>query len=345
MGAVRDYFERLFMAFGAGWTRFWFQPSDPAPLCLIRIAAGLTACYLVLTYTPDLQTFFGRDGLETREMFDALEQESRGQDRLAVVHQIRESMPRQYRFSYLDYLDSPASLQIGHFAGLAVLALFTAGLGTRVTSILALVVLLSYIHRGPLLTAQVEPILAFVMLYLCLGPSGAAWSLDRWRAIRQAKHRPIPLPANHGNADAGAAASASWGATIAIRLIQLHLTLVYAMMAIGKLSSDVWWRGEAMWWLAAKTQSRLVDLTWLHGDFGRLVFDAMANGVMLYQLAFPILVWNRLARPLVLALGVVVWALLALVTGMVPFAVMMLIASLAFMPAETLRSALPRCCE
>jgi len=344
MGAVRDYFEALFGGFGAGWTRFWFRPCDPAPLSLIRIAAGLTAFYLVLTYTPDLETFFGRDGLEPLEMFDSLEQESRGLDRQAIVHQIRESMPRQYRFSYLDDLDSPGALQAGHLAGLAVLALFTAGLFTRVTSVLALLVLLSYIHRGPLLTAQVEPILAFVMFYLCLGPSGAEWSLDRWRASRQAKNRPVTLQASDSDPP-GAAARMSWGATVAIRLIQVHLTLVYAMMAVGKLSSDVWWRGEALWWLVAKAESRLVDFTWLHGDFARLAFDAMTNGVMLYQLAFPVLVWNRLARPLVLGLGVVVWGLLSLVTGMVPFALAMLIASLAFVPAETVRSALPRCCE
>ena len=98
-----------------------------------------------------------------------------------------------------------------------------------------------------------------------------------------------------------------------------------------------------MWWLIAKTDSRLVDLTWLHN--ARLLVDGLTNGVMLYQLAFPVLIWNRLARPLLLGLGLVVWGLLALVTGMVPFALAMLIASLAFVPAETMRSTLPRCCE
>ena len=340
MGAVRDYFDELFQSFGAGWTRFWFRPSDPAPLGLIRIAAGLLAFYLVLTYTPDLETFFGRDGLETPALLQSLEPETQNFDRQTVVHQIRDSLPKRSRFSYLDYLDTPGLLKAGHYAGLAVLALFTAGLFARVTSVLALLVMLSYIHRGPLVTAQVEPILAFVLFYLCFGPCGADWSLDRWRASRRNSSQPIALQTSYTGPDAARLSSA---ATISLRLIQVHLTLVYAMMAIGKLSSDVWWSGAAMWWLMTKTESRLVDLTWLHNF--RLLIDAVSNGVMLYQVAFPIFIWNHLARPLLLGLGVAVWGLLALVTGMVPFALAMLVASIAFVPAKTVRSVLPRCCE
>ncbi|HXT60702.1 MAG TPA: hypothetical protein VN699_18825 [Pirellulales bacterium] len=345
MGAVRNYFNDLVQGFGQGWNRFWFQPSDPAPLGLVRLGAGLVAFYLVLTYTPDLETFFGADGLVSREMLASLDLESNGADRLSVAHQIRESMPRYYRFSYLDYLDSPGLLKAGHWAGLAVLALFAAGLFTRVTSVLALLVVLSYIHRGPLLTAQVEPVLAFVLFYLCLGPAGAEWSLDRWLALRRA--RTVLSASSSGPKGAASDPPAprfSSAATISLRLIQVHLALLYVMMAVGKLSSDVWWSGSALWWLIAKTESRLVDFTWLHGNFARLLVDAMTNGVVLYQLAFPILVWNRLARPLVLGLGVIVWGLLALIAGMVPFAFMMLVASLAFVPGETLRAVLPDCC-
>lgn len=342
MGAVGDYCSGLCESFGGGWNRFWFRPSDPAPLGLMRITAGLVALCLIATYTPDLETFFGPGGLETPELLDALQPEPGRFDRQTVVHQIRDSLPKQYGFSYLNYLDTPGLLQAGHFAGLAVLALFTAGLFTRVTSVLSLLVLLSYIHRGPLLTAQVEPILAFVLLYLCLGPAGADWSLDRWLASRRKTANPVALQTAYSSLTA-ASTQMSSAATISIRLIQVHLTLVYAMMAIGKVSSDVWWSGSAMWWLIAKSESRLVDFTWLHN--ARLLVDGLTNGVMLYQLAFPVLIWNRLARPLLLGLGVVVWGLLALVTGMIPFALAMLIASLAFVPAETVRSTLPRCCE
>ena len=37
---VVDYFARLADAFGQGWTRFWFTPSDPTILSVIRICVG-----------------------------------------------------------------------------------------------------------------------------------------------------------------------------------------------------------------------------------------------------------------------------------------------------------------
>ena len=50
-------------AFGEGWTRFWFTPSDPATLSAIRVLIGLVAVYLHGTLLFDLVTFFGPNGL------------------------------------------------------------------------------------------------------------------------------------------------------------------------------------------------------------------------------------------------------------------------------------------
>ena len=49
----------------------------------------------------------------------------------------------------------------------------------------------------------------------------------------------------------------------------------------------------------------LVDLSGL-ADHPRIV-AAWSHAITLYLLAFPVLVWNRLARPLILAWGVAVW--------------------------------------
>jgi hypothetical protein len=51
----------------AGWCRFWFTPSDPTPLCLMRIVAGLLALYVHISYSFDLQALEGRDGWYSTE--------------------------------------------------------------------------------------------------------------------------------------------------------------------------------------------------------------------------------------------------------------------------------------
>jgi hypothetical protein len=45
-----------------GWSDFWFRPTDPTTLAFIRICTGLLVLYTHLTYSRDLQAFFGKHG-------------------------------------------------------------------------------------------------------------------------------------------------------------------------------------------------------------------------------------------------------------------------------------------
>jgi hypothetical protein len=94
------------------------------------------------------------------------------------------------------------------------------------------------------------------------------------------------------------------------------------------LAADTWWAGEAMWWLAARSETRLVDVSdWIPS---MLVINAWTHVTVTYLLVFGILVWNRLARPILLVLGVPIWISLALASGLVAWCLAMGVASLAF---------------
>ena len=304
--AMNQYLTTLVAEFGSGWNRFWFTPSDPLPLGRLRVAAGVMALYTHLTYSFDLIRLFGPRGMLSAE----------------TVHEFTSAG----RISYLAPITDPTLLWTVHVVGAVVLLMFTLGLFTRVTSVAALVVTLSYIHRAPMLTGQFEPILAFVMFYLCLGPSGARLSLDRLRTLRREKLEP-PDPRDEP------ADVRSWGATVAIRLIQLHVALVYWMMAMSMIAhpGGVWWTGDAMWWLIIQPDASLIDLTWVGGPL--YLLDAWSHAIVLFELIFAVLIWKRLASPLLLALSVPFWLLLALATGLAPFCLMMLLASSAFVGA------------
>jgi hypothetical protein len=305
---VSAYFQRLAEGFGHGWTLFWFTPSDPATLSAIRLFTGVIVVYLHATLTFDLVAFFGPEGLLPVNEIAPLEGNT---------------------WSYLNYLSTPAELLTVHLLGLAVLVLFAIGLWARVTTVLALVVFLSDVNRAPVLTSLTEPIAAMTMLYLCLAPCGRYYSVDAWfRARRKTDPRLPEAPAE----------PLSTMSTIATRLIQVHLALFVAMMGLSKLSGDVWWIGTGMWWLLSREESRLADLTWLHR--APMLLDAWTHVIVFFELVFPIAVWIPLARPLLLALGVFVWASIALVTGDVTFALMMCVASLAFISPEGIRG----CC-
>jgi hypothetical protein len=83
----------------------------------------------------------------------------------------------------------------------------------------------------------------------------------------------------------------------------------------------------------------LVDLTGLSGmglSFEYFV-NFLTHAIVLYELCFVFLIWNPLAQPILLILGALMWIGLALIGGSVSFAVLMLIATLAFLSPEMLR--------
>jgi hypothetical protein len=306
------YFSTLGSRFVEGWNRFWFTPSDPTPLAVLRIGIGLIALYLVATFGFDLKRYFDPES---------------GLLPLDTIIALRTQTDRAFRFSYLDYAADGLTLQMMHYAGVAVIAAFVAGLWTRVSAVLTLVVFLSYYHRAPALTSITEPVVAYLLLYLCLGPCGAVISIDAWRKRRGETGTHVVVP--------------TYGATIALRLIQVHTALAYFLMFCGKQqNSGVWWSGTAVWWLIARPESALVNLRWL-SEYP-YVINFWTTAIFLFEPAFALLIWNRTARPLLLGLSAVIWAGTALITGLVPFCLAMFLAGLSFADAETWRTLIAR---
>ena len=92
--------------------------------------------------------------------------------------------PDSHHWSLLNSVQDPTTLWILHSLGFVILIAFTVGLWTRVTNVLSLLVVLSYVHRGPLITGEFEPVLTMLLCYLCLAPTGRHLSVDAklgWR--------------------------------------------------------------------------------------------------------------------------------------------------------------------
>lgn len=289
------------------WNRFWFAPASPLPLCALRIGVGACLVLYLLILSPDVLVWLGMQGMIPQELYQQLVLGSDPVNRFAY-------------WSIFNVLPSNALVLAVHYLFLLVAILFTAGVFTRVTAVLAFVALLQYVHHAPFLTSQVEPLLSMLLMYLCLGPCGAAFSFDAWRKSPAERARAL---------------EPSWTANISLRLIQVHLAMFYVMMAAAKLQGDVWWRGDAIWTLMSATRSRLFDWSGIR-NAGYLI-NLWTHLHVLYELTFAALVWNRLTRPIVLWAGVVIWLLMLLASGLVTFSLLMIVASLAFVPATAFR--------
>ena len=200
------------LATTAAWNRFWFSPTDPTTLGLIRVLAGLMLFYTHAIWTLDLEAFFGEQSWLSR---DVIAQANQG----------------GYSWSVLNWCRSPAALWSMHVAALTTFALLTIGLWTRAVSVLAFVFTVSYAHSTPGALYGLDQINGLLSLYLLLGPSGWRFSVDAWRKRRAGRTTDSP----------------SVTANLAIRLMQCHMCVIYFFAGLSKLQGLSWWNGFAFW--------------------------------------------------------------------------------------------------
>src|SRR5690606_3151984 len=62
MSVLRRYVQGVSAEVGERWNRFWYEPSDALDLCVLRIVVGAWALVWQLSYSQDLDRWFGSPG-------------------------------------------------------------------------------------------------------------------------------------------------------------------------------------------------------------------------------------------------------------------------------------------
>jgi hypothetical protein len=249
------------------------------------------------------------------------------------------------------HITDPTWMMVVHVGILVTMFLFTIGFCTRITSVLTWMAALSYIQRSPITLFGQDTMMNILLLYLMIGPSGAALSVDRlikrywitWRALRA--HRPVPV--------IGPAAPRVT-ANLALRLIQVNLLWIYFMAGMSKLQGNLWWTGTATW------------LTWMNWEFSpfglslfgwrpwldsmtllasyRPVWEAVLTGSVAFtffvELGFPFLVWWPRMRGFMMTCAFIMHLGIGCSMGLWTFSLMMMCMVLAFLPQATLHGML-----
>jgi predicted DCC family thiol-disulfide oxidoreductase YuxK len=289
---------------------------------LIRIAVGLLAFWSLLILGLDLHAYLGSQGW-------------------ADAESTRRAMPP---FSWSFWLYVPDTmLRPAWIACLVVFGLFAAGLFSRTTAVLSWIIVVSTVRRAPFALFGFDQILSLLALYLAAcGASGQAVSLDRFfRRYRQAR----AAAAMPGKSGAGRLVSPAdpgvprptVGANISLRLIQLHLAFIYGMAGLAKLQGPSWWNGMAIWGTMTAGEFVALDFTPL-AAWPKLL-NLLTHTSLALELLYPVLVWIRPTRPLMIGGAVLLHAGIAVVSpGLAEFGLAMIAGNLAFVSGRWLRS-------
>jgi predicted DCC family thiol-disulfide oxidoreductase YuxK len=305
--AVTSSARALSAALADVWERIWFQNQSTLPLELARIGIGAA---LLLNYglaTPYLYDFWG----ESAWMLQSI----------ASPHDRDPWMQ-----SILFYLTAPWQLLVCHVVFLGSCAAFTVGWRTSWVKWIVLAGEISYDHRNLFLVYGVNRILCSLLFILCLAPIGRALSLDRVREVRAAKRSDLEdVPLYYTSAWAGACT----------RLIQIQMATLFFYSAISKIRGNDWWNGNALWLVFSSVDFYNPFLLDLFASHYWLVAVG-TYAVLLIEIAFPFLIWQRLTRPYMLVAAIFLHILIGAFMGLFYFSFVMIMGHMSFVRPEWL---------
>src|SRR5262249_45950074 len=123
------------------WDRFWFKPSDPTTIGLIRLCTGLVVLYVHLMYTVDLLSYVAKDAWADQGAPDSASHYMRYE--IPFYTQPDSWVPPgngnelvigrgHFFWSIYYHVHDPVWIYTVHFGILVAMFLFTIGLWTRV---------------------------------------------------------------------------------------------------------------------------------------------------------------------------------------------------------------------
>lgn len=253
-------------------------------------------------------------------------------------------------FSIWFHVTDPVGMTVAHTVMLVIFVLFAIGLWTRVTSVLAWLAAVSYIHRSQQVLFGMDTMLNILLFYLMFADAGAALSVDR--LIKRYRAAKLSL-ARTGGIDAPTAAylrqpPVNAASGFAQRLVQVHFCFIYMAAALSKLKGQSWWSHHAYWDTLVNPEFTLIQYQWYESIVREMVSVRPIYAVMaamgiavtfIAELGLPFLVWTR-KRPYIVIFGFVLHAGVAVFMGLWIFSLLMMTLLLSYLPGAAIRAQL-----
>jgi len=283
-------------AHAAAWQaadRFFFAPASTFPFAVLRVAISLFILLQLGWLLPAWDYLYGSEGyiewFISNDLF-------RVRALLNIVDLADALGP---------YGISDQQVLYGFTAGYALAALGLLS-GWHSRWLAALVCLLHFMLNNTALIFGygVESFTHVGLFYLIFVPSGDYLSVVS---------RPAPAPSAVAN--------------FVLRILQLHLCLVYFNAGIAKLGGTDWRQGEAVWYTLANTNYGTLRMYWLAQV--PLLARLCTWWVLLIETLYPVFIWWGRTRPFWLANIIVLHLSIGLFMGLYMFGLVMLIINVA----------------
>ncbi|WP_437930970.1 HTTM domain-containing protein [Sorangium sp. So ce291] len=257
---AREAAARLWGSMG----RFAFAPASARPLAALRIGLASVLLMQAALIAPIAPELYSRSGIVQGQLLDG----SGAIGFPRIGHLVSA-------FSRLGVGESSVIAGVGVLYVLSLAGLLL-GWRTRFSAACAWLVHFTLMMTAERTNYGADQFANIFLFYLVFMPSGAALSLDRVFG------RAPPEP--------------SAAARLALRVVQLHLCLVYLSSGVEKALGSAWWDGDAIWRTLMLPEYRRFDFSWLADH----AWIAVAAGwmVLLVETGYPFFIWPRRTRRL-----------------------------------------------
>jgi Vitamin K-dependent gamma-carboxylase len=280
----------------------WFRPASARPLAGLRVGLPLLLLIHLVWLSNDILSLHGSRGIIPWELTDLL------------------------RDPWVPGLPTLAKalLPLGIHAHTAIIVLLSAyagsllslalGFHTRVSALLAWGLHLSLVTSGFASFYGVDQLANTFLFYLLVFPSGRAWTF----AARPEKTIPVGC----------------------LRVVQVHLCVIYLAAGLDKAMGKQWWNGEAIWQAVTQPAFRTFDLSWLasHSWIPMLA----GWGTLVVEIGYVFFIWPRRTRKVWCIATIGLHLCMALFMGLVFFSsLMILLTGCLFLISEEVHEAAP----
>ena len=282
-----------------GWVRFWFEMPDTRALDLVRVGVGLTLLISYGSLVGHVDAFYTEDGWLPLSHTPSLTAEPT-------------------TLSVLFVFPSATAAWVLWGLTVASAAAYAVGWRSNVAKVVLLIGHYSFTRRAPAVAYGVDDLCSNLLFIQLFVPMGHALALD---ARRRA---PLML--------------APWRQTLrsmGLRLTQVQMAIIMAFAGLEKLQGEDWWDGLGVWFAMTDWEFAFFPLEPFAAH--PYLLNVLGYGAVLFELAYPALIWHRRSRGPILVLAVALHIGVAAVMGLWLFSAAMLVSHMAFAPPRWLR--------
>ena len=255
--AIKQSTERV----GKSISDFAWAPASPAPLAAFRIGVCCVLLVQAFSLAPSIRDLYGEHALIQPSLASYL-----GDPLLPKMSFLTRT------FTKIGLSEWQVVISTGVAYVFALIALLL-GWQTRFAATFAWLLHMVLTNSAPCANYGVDIFSHIALFYLVWMPAGQSWSIDAW-----GKQNTVGTPETR----------------LAIRVLQIHLCIVYLTSGIEKAMGEQWQNGEVIWRSLMLPVYSQFDMSWISNFPTFCKFAAW--GTLVVEIGYCVFIWPKRTR-------------------------------------------------